>query len=96
MSEDESIELAQRPSSMYAILPTAFQFPPLASVSRSISDYSLRSRRRVSSPVVQRPSTSEDIELTSGQVELAGPSQTGTSETERKYALQGIIVSDTV
>lgn len=86
MSQDESFQVTWKPPSMYAILPALlpFQIPPLASIRRSVSAYSLRTLRR------DTGLKSEDLDLNIENKELAAPAQAEKADTTRKYAIQGI------
>ncbi len=86
----------RRPSPVYSMLPNALKtgLQPLALVRRSLSDYSLRSRRRVTSLVMFR-SESEDTLVAGDEIATTSSCSADNAEVSGirwKFARHGKIL----
>ena len=92
-SQVETLGSAQS-SQIYTMLPTALQsrLRPLAFVRRSISLYSLQSRRR-GSLSVHRPSESENAEIIRNEMELSSLDSAEGADARGKFTRHGQILT---
>lgn len=95
-SQSKSNHTTRTALPLYSMLPSALQtgLHPLASVGRSLSDYSHRSRRRVTSLVMSR-SESEDTLMAGDEMAVASSCSVDSAEVSGicwKFARHGKIL----
>ena len=78
------------------ILPTVLQSSPITAIRRTLSDYSLRSRQRVTTLALQYGSQPEPETASSSAIELAFSRRIempiSPGDTKRKYITQGFLL----